>query len=543
MDEDDMADFDEAVAESPKVTKHGTGTLKGPILIPTMHAAALKTKAPAPHTKVDDDDLADLDDLGETEDPPSMSINRSTSGMAPPPSAHFNALGNLPVRNQGAGPSPRAHSPTSFSAPSTSVASSNQNSLSSQPALSDPSRSPVEAALERFVAFCRISKPGAPSPAVASSAEGLLNDLRRAVLFYGLPVEASPATTIATFGPEGGAPRSTDAEDGKGVQATPEAALAVPEAATLSTQAVCSLRGRVWKALMLGPILCQRYAEGISGNGAKSADRSSRTPQSPPRQDVPEVAGADASTPQKSSLKPARPGSPGSASPALSSISIASRGQAAPGTRASGSAAANVAASLLATPYVLAEDYATLCREKCARYTLIRDDSFRTFRTKDPANKFLRAVPEQAIVRVCNAFDRKYAATGGVYCQGLNVFAGVLLYVLPELDAFNLFSVLVTQFVPLYFRSNHIGAQAGCVLVDRVLSIVDPELFAHLNSCSPPIRAIHSSFHAVSTLCASVPPIDEVLLLWDFLFAMGPHMAVLIVVAQLISMRSKVCNC
>lgn len=555
-----MADFDDAFEESSPPVKHSTGTLKGPVLITTMHSAAIKPKPnqPTMTAQLDDDDLADLDDLDENHDPSSVSKSRLEPQLT-------NELGNLTIRNQGAGPSPRAHSPTSFNAQSISINSNPASTSSFPPHTSESSKSAVEAALNRFLAYCRSAKVGPPSITAASNAEALLNDLRRAVLFHGLPIEASPPATIASYsGPQSSSSQDETPEsmDGGDDDALPP----VPDAATLSTQSMCSLRGKVWKALMMGPLFCQRLAEGINhsntndninnkteGNETDSKTQGTKTTSSTTPPPPPSSSSLLTSSPMKTPKKASAPSSPSpsSLSPSLSAISTSSRGgnPANPATNRSGTStsspstsASSITSTLLATPYVLAEEYVMLCKEKCApkQYQLIRDDSFRTFRTRDPANKFLRAVPEQAIVRVCNAFDRKFASQGWGYQQGLNVFAGVLLYVLPELDAFNLFCILVTQFVPLYFRSNHIGAHAGCVLVDSTLAIVDPELFAHLNSCNPRIRAINSSFHAVTSLCASVPPIDEVLLLWDFLFAMGPHMAILIVVAQLVSIRSKV---
>lgn len=42
---------------------------------------------------------------------------------------------------------------------------------------------------------------------------------------------------------------------------------------------------------------------------------------------------------------------------------------------------------------------------------------------------------------------------------------------------------------------------------------------------------------AVLTFCACTRPLDQVLQLWDFLFAFGIHLNVLCVIAQLILMR------
>lgn len=47
-------------------------------------------------------------------------------------------------------------------------------------------------------------------------------------------------------------------------------------------------------------------------------------------------------------------------------------------------------------------------------------------------------------------------------------------------------------------------------------------------------------FTAVLTLCACTPPLDQVLMLWDFLLAFGVHLNVLCVIAQLLLIREEV---
>jgi hypothetical protein len=94
-------------------------------------------------------------------------------------------------------------------------------------------------------------------------------------------------------------------------------------------------------------------------------------------------------------------------------------------------------------------------------------------------------------------------------------------------------------------------------LLDRCLKIVDPELFAYLRmkNLSAEIYAFPCLFFpvrvlwipderqflaAVLTLCACTPPLDQVLMLWDFLLAFGVHLNVLCVIAQLLLIRDEV---
>jgi Rab-GTPase-TBC domain len=67
---------------------------------------------------------------------------------------------------------------------------------------------------------------------------------------------------------------------------------------------------------------------------------------------------------------------------------------------------------------------------------------------------------------------------------------------------------------------------------------VDPKLSAYLLS-----KGMHANVYAfasVLTMCACTPPLPEVLHLWDFLLAYGPHLNILCIVAQLIMMRDDI---
>jgi hypothetical protein len=110
---------------------------------------------------------------------------------------------------------------------------------------------------------------------------------------------------------------------------------------------------------------------------------------------------------------------------------------------------------------------------------------------------------------------------------------------MPEVDAFYAFSRFVTKKFPLYWISAHIGAHAGCVLVDKILAVVDPDLHGHLIKYKLPSAYLYA-FSSVSSLSASAPPFKELLKLWDFLITFGPHFNILCVVAQVISLRDRI---
>ncbi|RZM26565.1 MAG: hypothetical protein EOO88_16525 [Pedobacter sp.] len=81
------------------------------------------------------------------------------------------------------------------------------------------------------------------------------------------------------------------------------------------------------------------------------------------------------------------------------------------------------------------------------------------------------------------------------------------------------------------------GVHRGLALVDRILAIVDPKLSAYLASKGMEARIY--AFASVLTMCACTPPLPEVLQLWDFCFAYGPHLNLLCIVAQLVLIRDQ----
>jgi cell cycle arrest protein BUB2 len=131
------------------------------------------------------------------------------------------------------------------------------------------------------------------------------------------------------------------------------------------------------------------------------------------------------------------------------------------------------------------------------------------------------------------------AAEAGTYVQGMNVLAAPFLYAArSEAEAFVAFHQLLTKECPGYIRGAMDGVHKGLALVDKVLAIVDPKLSLYLLSKN--LSAEIYAFPSVLTLCACTPPLPEVLRLWDFLFAYGPHLNILCIVAQLVMIRTKI---
>jgi cell cycle arrest protein BUB2 len=121
----------------------------------------------------------------------------------------------------------------------------------------------------------------------------------------------------------------------------------------------------------------------------------------------------------------------------------------------------------------------------------------------------------------------------------MNVLAAPFLYAArSEAEAFVAFHSLLTKECPGYIRGAMDGVHKGLALVDKVLAIVDPKLAMHLTAKG--LSAEIYAFPSVLTLCACTPPLPEVLQLWDFLFAYGPHLNIVCIVAQLTIMRTQI---
>lgn len=105
----------------------------------------------------------------------------------------------------------------------------------------------------------------------------------------------------------------------------------------------------------------------------------------------------------------------------------------------------------------------------------------------------------------------------------MNVLLAPFLYVMPtELDAFACFSALLAKHCPRYVLANLEGVHAGCALAEACLGALDPALHRHLSQ-RVQLQMEIFMFQFVLTLFANVSQLDQVLRVWDALFAFGVH--------------------
>lgn len=247
---------------------------------------------------------------------------------------------------------------------------------------------------------------------------------------------------------------------------------------------------------------------------------------------------------------------------------------------------------MLDAPVLHTDEYLDLVhRGASPAYSKIRNDTFRTL-TTDPL--FRRRVSEASLIRLLNAIawklhdsrphpgptvrqslpslqeasakaspshqshgsspaaknraraltlttegsESSLASEAGIYVQGMNVLAAPFLYAArSEAEAFVALHQLLTKECPGYIRGAMDGVHKGLTLVDKVLGIVDPKLAMYLTSKG--LAAELYAFPSVLTLCACTPPLPEVLRLWDFLLAYGPHLNIVCIAAQLVIHRDE----
>jgi len=196
---------------------------------------------------------------------------------------------------------------------------------------------------------------------------------------------------------------------------------------------------------------------------------------------------------------------------------------------------------LLRVPSVDANKYIQYVQKgPCKQYQKIRNDTFRTFKTN---LGFQKRVPEERLIRVLNAFIHSCNTAIDPtirliqYVQGMNVVCAPFLYVMPELDGFWCFSQFVKMHTPLYFHPGIEGAFEGLKLLDEILKLVDNELYSYL--ISKDLKADVYAMPPVLSFSGSVPPLEELLKLWDFLLAFGPHLNIVCFAAQIVLIRDE----
>ncbi|CCC67380.1 hypothetical protein NCAS_0A08220 [Naumovozyma castellii] len=195
----------------------------------------------------------------------------------------------------------------------------------------------------------------------------------------------------------------------------------------------------------------------------------------------------------------------------------------------------------------------------------ITDDTFRTFPTD---SDFTSQVPKDVLTRSLSCFAWQTEERNEIikldrptdkgthlldansdptlskieistYVQGMNVLMATTLYACPtEPMAFQIFSTLCYSMIPTYVTTNMIGARNGVKLLDLCLKIIDPKLSNFLSRQL--LTAEIYGLPSILTFSSCNKPLIQAVKLWDFMFAYGFHMNILLVVAMLVSIRKQI---
>lgn len=124
------------------------------------------------------------------------------------------------------------------------------------------------------------------------------------------------------------------------------------------------------------------------------------------------------------------------------------------------------------------------------------------------------------------------------HAQGFNVLCAPLLFVMPEIDAFATFRVLVSRHLPQYFVPGLPGVHKGCGLFQECLEALDPELAGHVLTSNAHYSTLFG-FARLISLFACRPPLAQLIRLWDAVFAFGAHLNVVLCVAEVLLRRDE----
>jgi cell cycle arrest protein BUB2 len=156
----------------------------------------------------------------------------------------------------------------------------------------------------------------------------------------------------------------------------------------------------------------------------------------------------------------------------------------------------------------------------------IKDDAFRTFKGHAP---FWDVVKEDTIIRVLRA-----TALDKGYVQGMNVLLAPFLWIMPEFDGYLCFHRLVTHHIPSYITEKLEGVFRAIELTTVCLPVIDPTLSNCINKREMKFPVFSLRF--ILTMMAN-KPLDDVIHIWDAIFAYGAHFSIYIFFAYLISIR------
>jgi len=167
----------------------------------------------------------------------------------------------------------------------------------------------------------------------------------------------------------------------------------------------------------------------------------------------------------------------------------------------------------------------------------IDKDITRTFK----GSQFVTVDQLSKLKRVLTAYHVEYPEEP--YIQGMNSVAAPLLCIMPEVDAYYCYKLLIRDHMPTYFcrasgnNAGMEGANLGVAIVIMTLERQDPQLFEHLVQNSAGMQKFTQVSHMVFSFGGSTPGIEGLLQLWDALISLGFYVNPIICALRIIQQR------
>lgn len=151
-------------------------------------------------------------------------------------------------------------------------------------------------------------------------------------------------------------------------------------------------------------------------------------------------------------------------------------------------------------------EYITLGNTPNPKFEKIIGDTFRTFGTD---SKFREVVPEFSLIRLLIAICNK---TKIPYIQGMNTFAGLALYRLPELKAFD-FTLALFEKTKRFWTSGTLYGQDLCNKAEQLLEEFYPDKKRE-------VPLLVYGFDVITSLCTCVSNLDGVCIAFEKAFVL-----------------------
>ncbi|XP_074379246.1 uncharacterized protein LOC141720629 isoform X2 [Apium graveolens] len=143
----------------------------------------------------------------------------------------------------------------------------------------------------------------------------------------------------------------------------------------------------------------------------------------------------------------------------------------------------------------------------------IEKDLPRTF----PGHPALDERGRNSLRRVLIAYSRHNPGVG--YCQGMNFFAGLLLFMMPEENAFWTFVGIIDDYFDGYFSQEMIESQVDQLVFEDLMREMFPKLVSHLDYLGVQVGWISGPWFL--SIFVNMIPWESVLRVWDVLLFEG----------------------